>query len=67
MENELVCVPEPEMPDAEMVRKWLTICSRDGSLEVCGQCPYYKEGGSYEQSCGKLLADAARIIKFLMG
>ena len=67
MKNERVIVPEPEMPDAEMVRKWLTICSRDGSLEVCGQCPYYMESGGYEESCGKLLADAARIIKFLMG
>lgn len=67
MKNERVVVPEPEMPDAEMVRKWLTICSRVGSPEICRQCPYYMEGGDYEDGCGKLLADAARIIKFLMG
>ena len=67
MENERVVVPEPEMPDAETVRKWLTICSRDLSPEECGQCPYYMEGCGYVESCGKLLADAARIIKFLMG
>lgn len=67
MENERVVVPEQEMPDAETVRKWLTICSRVGSPEICRQCPYYMEGGDYEDGCGKLLADAARIIKFLMG
>ena len=67
MKNERVMVPEPEMPDAEMVRKWLTICSRVGSPELCRQCPYYMEGGDYEDGCGKLLADAARIIRFLMG
>lgn len=67
MENERVIVPEPEMPDAEMVRKWLTICAYDSAAKHCRECPYYRESGANEEGCGKLLLDAARIIKFLMG
>ena len=55
------------MPDAEVVRKWLTICAYDSAAKHCRECPYYRESGANEEGCGKLLLDAARIIKFLMG
>ena len=67
MENERVRVPEPEMPDAETVRKWLTIGAYDCAAKHCCECAYYRESGANEEGCGKLLLDAARIIKFLMG
>lgn len=52
------------MPDAELVRKWLEICGRDDAGEHCKDCPWSKD--PYENGCGKLLADASRLIKFLM-
>ena len=67
MKNERVRVPKPEMPDVETVRKWLNICGSDDAGKHCHECPYYRESGSSEDGCGKLLLDAARIIKFLMG
>lgn len=67
MENERVRVPNPEMPDVETVRKWLTICACDSAAKHCRECPYYRESGSSEDGCDKLLLDAARVIKFLMG
>ena len=70
MENEAtprLIVPDPEMPDAETVRKWLNICAYDSAAKHCREFPYYRESGSSEDGCGKLLLDAARIIKFLLG
>ena len=64
MENEAtprLIVPDPEMPDVETVRKWLTICGSDHSGKPCNECPYYPN------KCDDLLLDAGRIIKFLMG
>lgn len=62
MENR-VTVHE-NMPDAELVRKWLTICSRDDAGEHCKDCPW--NWYPYENGCGKLLRDAERLIAFLM-
>lgn len=64
--EERVIVPKPEMPDVGTVLKWLEICSRDDTCGLCSGCPYSGGDRSYEEGCGKLLADAARIIKFLM-
>ena len=63
--NEKRVIVHEDMPDAELVRKWLTICSRDDAGEHCKDCPYNAD--PYENGCGKLLADAARLIRFLMG
>lgn len=52
------------MPDAELTRKWLEICGSDNAGEHCKDCPWNKD--PYENGCGKLLTDAARLIKFLM-
>ena len=54
-----------DMPDAEAVSKWLHICSRDDAGEHCKDCPYNAD--PYENGCGKLLADAEKLIRFLMG
>lgn len=54
-----------DMPDAEAVSKWLHICSRDDAGEHCKDCPYNTD--PYENGCGKLLADAEKLIRFLMG
>ena len=54
-----------DMPEAEVVSKWLHICSKDDAGEHCKDCPYNKD--PYENGCGKLLADAAKLIRFLMG
>lgn len=67
MENERVRVPKPEMPDVETVRKWLTICAYDSAAKHCRECPYYRESGTNEEGCGKLLLDAERLIRFLIG
>ena len=54
-----------DMPEAEVVSKWLHICSKDDAGEHCKDCPYNKD--PYENGCGKLLADAGKLIRFLMG
>ena len=63
--NEKRLIVHEDMPDAELVRQWLTNCSKDDAWESCNKCPWNKD--PYENGCGKLLADAARLIKFLMG
>lgn len=62
--NENRVTVHEDMADPEVVRKWLTICSKDNAGEHCHKCPYNTD--PYENGCGKLLADAARLIKFLM-
>ena len=47
------------------VIKWLQVCSKNTTPEVCRDCPYwpaYYEKG-YVESCGKLLADAAELLQ----
>ena len=62
MENRVIV--HEDMPDAELVREWLTICSRDDAGERCKDCPWNRD--PYENGCGKLLRDAERLIGFLM-
>lgn len=62
--NEKRVIVYEDMPDAGEVQKWLKICSRDDAGERCKECPWNKD--PYENGCGKLLADAARLIAFLM-
>lgn len=54
-----------DMPEAEVVTKWLHICSKDDAGEHCNKCPYNRD--PYENGCGQLLADAEKLIRFLMG
>ena len=63
--NESRVIVHQDMPDAELVRKWLTICSRDDAGEHCKDCPWNND--PYENGCGKLLGDAEKLIRFLMG
>lgn len=65
MENNERVIVHQEMPDAEVVNKWLHICSKDDAGEHCCKCPYNRD--PYENGCGQLLADAAKLIRFLMG
>lgn len=62
--NEKRFIVHEDMPDAGEVQKWLKICSRDDAGERCKECPWNED--PYENGCGKLLADAARLIAFLM-
>lgn len=63
--NENRVIVHEDMPDAEVVNKWLHICSKDDAGEFCKDCPYNKD--PYENGCGQLLADAAKLIRFMMG
>lgn len=63
--NENRVIVHQDMPDAAVVTKWLHICSRDDAGEHCKDCPYNAD--PYENGCGKLLADAEKLIRFLMG
>lgn len=65
MENNERVIVHQDMPDAEVVNKWLHICSKDDAGEHCSKCPYNRD--PYENGCGQLLADAAKLIRFLMG
>ena len=65
IKNEARLVVHEGMPDAEVVTKWLSICSKDGAGEHCPECPYNRD--PYENGCGALLADAGKLIRFLMG
>ena len=63
--NEKRVIVHQDMPDAETVSKWLHICSRDDAGEHCYKCPYNTDPN--EDGCGKLLSDAEKLIRFLMG
>lgn len=63
--NENRVIVHEDMPDAEVVNKWLHICSKDDAGEHCKDCPYNND--PYENGCGKLLADAEKLIRFLLG
>lgn len=65
IKNEARLVVHEGMPDAEVVTKWLHICSKDGAGEHCPECPYNRD--PYENGCGQLLADAGKLIRFLLG
>lgn len=40
--------------------KWLRICATDNHAKECADCPY--NCGTYEDGCGRLLADAADLL-----
>ena len=65
IKNEARLVVHEGMPDAEVVTKWLHICSKDSAGEHCPECPYNRD--PYENGCGQLLADAEKLIRFLLG
>ena len=50
--------------EAKEVIKWLQICSRNDAGKLCKECPYNKP--AYEEGCGKLLADAAKLLEAVM-